>query len=153
MLMADPAAALRETRRALRDGGRVSFAVWASPEQNQGAFIPGRVMVERGLMPPPEPRAPGIFAMGDPARIRELVTGAGFEEPDIEQVTVKWRYAGPDEHWEKTIKLAAPIAEALKPLSEDERDQVRRAVTAEIEPLLSGDGSGIDGVVHVVLAR
>lgn len=153
MLMADPAAALRETQRVLRDGGRVAFAVWGPPDQNKWAFIPGRVMVERGLLPPPEPGAPGIFAMGDPARIRELVTGAGFGEPDIEQVTVNWSYAGPEEHWDKTIKLAAPIAEALKPLSPEERDQVRAAVAAEVEPLLAGDSSEIDGLVHVVLAR
>ena len=29
MLMADPAAALAETRRVLRDGGRLAFSVWA----------------------------------------------------------------------------------------------------------------------------
>jgi SAM-dependent methyltransferase len=153
MLMADPAAALRETRRVLRDGGRVSFAVWALPEQNQWAFIPGRVMVERGLMPPPEPGAPGIFAMGDPERIRELVTGAGFGEPSIEQVAVKWPYSSPDGHWEKTIRLAAPIAEALKPVSPEEQDQVRAAVAEEVGPRLAGDGEGMDGLVHVVVAR
>jgi SAM-dependent methyltransferase len=153
MLMADPAAALRETRRVLRGGGTAVFAVWGPPDQNKWAFIPGRVMVERGLMPPPEPGAPGIFAMGDPTRIAELVTGAGFDEPSIEQLPVKWEYASVDEHWRKTIKLAAPITEALKPLSPEEQDEVRATVAAEIEPLLAGDGSGVDGLVHVVLAR
>jgi ubiquinone/menaquinone biosynthesis C-methylase UbiE len=32
MLMADPAAALRETRRVLRASGRLAFAAWATPE-------------------------------------------------------------------------------------------------------------------------
>ena len=31
MLMADPAAALKETRRVLRDGGPLAFAVWQDP--------------------------------------------------------------------------------------------------------------------------
>ena len=39
MLMADPAAALRETRRVLRDGGRLSFAVWSTPDRNPWAAI------------------------------------------------------------------------------------------------------------------
>ena len=33
MLMADPAAALKETRRVLRDGGPLAFAVWSSPHR------------------------------------------------------------------------------------------------------------------------
>ena len=33
MLMADPAAALAETRRVLKPGGRLSFAVVGAPEQ------------------------------------------------------------------------------------------------------------------------
>src|SRR5919198_878958 len=85
MLMADPAAALAETRRVLKEGGRLSFGVWTAPEENQWAFVPGRVLVQRGHLPAPEPGTPGIFAMADPERIRELVTGAGFGEPEIEQ--------------------------------------------------------------------
>jgi SAM-dependent methyltransferase len=153
MLMADPAAALAETRRVLTDDGRVAFAVWATPDKNLWAFIPGLVLVERGHMPPPEPGAPGIFAMGDPERIRELVTEAGFDGPSIEQVQVKWDYGDADTHWEKTIKLAAPIAEAVNALSPEERDEVRAAVAERVEPLLADDGAGIDGLVHVVLAR
>ena len=34
MLMADPAAALRETRRVLRDGSTLAFAVWQTPDRN-----------------------------------------------------------------------------------------------------------------------
>jgi SAM-dependent methyltransferase len=152
MLMADPAAALAETRRVLRDSGRVAFAVWAGPDQNLWAFIPGLVLVERGHMQPPEPGAPGIFAMGDPQRISELVTGAGFGEPEIEQVRIKWRYAGTEEHWEKTIKLAAPIAEVVNGLDDEEREQVRATVAERIEEAMGDGGSGVDGVVHVVVA-
>ena len=41
MLMADPAAALSETRRVLREGCRLSFAVWAGPDRNLGRRSPG----------------------------------------------------------------------------------------------------------------
>ena len=151
MLMADPAAALAETRRVLRDGGRLAFAVWAAPEQNPWAAIPGMVLVEGGHLPPPEPGAPGIFAMADPGRIRELVTGAGFGEPSIDQVPVEWGYTDAAEHWEKTNKLAAPIAEAVSGLPADERDRVRTTVGERIEQLL--DGPGANGLTHVIVAE
>ncbi len=55
MLMADRVAALRETRRVLRNGGRLVFAVWAEPLRNPWVLVPGSVLMERGAMPPTGP--------------------------------------------------------------------------------------------------
>jgi SAM-dependent methyltransferase len=151
MLMADPAAALGETRRVLKDGGRLAFAVWAAPDKNLWAAIPGMVLVGRGHMPPPEPGAPGIFAMADPDRISELVTGAGFGEPQIEQVPVKWSYDTTEKHWEMTIKLAAPIAAVVNGAPDEEREAIRTQVAGLVDEQLAG-GADIDGLVHVVSA-
>jgi ubiquinone/menaquinone biosynthesis C-methylase UbiE len=148
MLMADPAKALGETRRVLRDGGRLVFGVWSAPDENQWAFVPGRVLVQRGHLPAPEPEQPGIFAMADPDRVRALVTGAGFSEPEIEQVDMEWPYADAGEHWSFTRKLAGPLADAVAQLDEDEQESVRLEVESEIEALLA-DGP-VAGRVHVV---
>ncbi len=148
MLMADPAAAMAETRRVLRDGDRLAFAVWAAPDKNMWAAIPGMTMVGLGHLPPPEPGAPGIFALADPARITELVTGAGFAEPRIEQVAVEWGYDSPELHWEKTLKLAAPIADAFNDLDDAGQAEVRETVAARVTEAIAGDG--INGLVHVV---
>src|SRR5262245_22716805 len=90
MLMADRVAALAETRRVLRAGGRVAFSVWGGPERNPWAVITRRALTEHGHLSQPEPNAPGIFAMADPEHIRDLVTAAGFSEPRIEEVTLAW---------------------------------------------------------------
>ena len=87
--------------------------------------------------------------MADPGRIRELVTGAGFGEPEIEQVEIAWPYADVDDHWNFTMKLAGPLADKIRTLDEDEREAVRSAVRSEIEPLLA-DGGSATGRVHVV---
>ena len=70
MLMADPAAALRETRRVLRPGGRVALAVWDAIEHNPWALLPAQELIERGLARRPTRGAsrPGPFALGEPER-------------------------------------------------------------------------------------
>ena len=78
MLVADPAAALAETRRVLRPGGRLALSVWGAPERNPWASIGGMILIERGHMPPPEPGAPGVFSMATEEHTRALLDGAGF---------------------------------------------------------------------------
>jgi SAM-dependent methyltransferase len=152
MLMADPAAAFGETRRVLRDGGRLAFSVWAGPDRNPWAFIPGGVLVARGHMPPPEEGAPGIFTMGDPGRIRELVTGAGFSEVEIEELPVGWDYPSLEDYWTFLTETAGPMALALAELSEDDRAEVRAAIEEQAGPRLEEDPKALNGVCLNVIA-
>ena len=133
MLMADPATALKETNRVLRPEGRLVFVVWATPDKNLWAATPGMVMVERGAMPPPEPGAPGIFALADHDRIRELVTAAGFADPKIEEVPFIFEYEDLDLHWRATTELAGPLAAALAQLPADEQQAVKDEVGSRLE--------------------
>jgi ubiquinone/menaquinone biosynthesis C-methylase UbiE len=128
MLMADPAAALRETRRVLRDDGRLAFAVWSTPDRNLWAAIPAMTLVQRGHVPPPDPTAPGIFALALPERIRELVTGAGFADPEIEEIGFAFHYADDDDLWDALVSLAGPLARAVNALPDDEREATRAAI-------------------------
>jgi SAM-dependent methyltransferase len=141
MLMADPAAALRETRRVLRDGGPLAFAVWAPPDRNPWAAVPGMTLVQRGHMPPPEPGAPGIFAMGDPDRIRELVTGAGFSDPQIDEIQFEFRYSDADDLWGSLVELAGPLATVIDDLDDGEREATRAAIMENMAPFRAEDGS------------
>jgi ubiquinone/menaquinone biosynthesis C-methylase UbiE len=152
MLMADPDAALSETRRVLRTSGRLAFAVWSTADRNPWAAIPGQTMVELGHAPRPEPGAPGPFAMGEPDRIRELVRGAGFGDPEIEEVPVPWGYADADDHWRRVTTLSATMGERLAELSEQDREQVREVVRERVEARFAQGPDGMDGVALVVTA-
>ncbi|HEX2127796.1 MAG TPA: methyltransferase domain-containing protein [Solirubrobacterales bacterium] len=152
MLMADPAAALGETRRVLREGGRLSFSVWGPPEHNPWASVPGGAMVELGHVPPPQPGDPGILAMSDPARIRELVTGAGFGEPRIKQVEVTWPIADLEGFHRFIDELAGPLKLRLDSLSEEDRAAAWEEIERRIAPILER-GNGIEGLCHNVVAE
>ena len=137
MLMADPAAALQETHRVLRSGGRLVCAVFAGPEQNPWAALPSRVLQERGHIPPPEAGAPGILALADSDRLRRLFTEAGFAEPAIEAVPFGFRFAGIDDYWEFLNDAAGAIAMVLGRLDQDERERIRGEIAAQLGPFES----------------
>ena len=88
MLMADPAAALRETRRVLRPGGRVALAVWDRRERNPWSTVPTEVLVSFGLAEPPNPAEPGPYSMSDPDLVAEMLEEAGFTEIRIDALDV-----------------------------------------------------------------
>jgi ubiquinone/menaquinone biosynthesis C-methylase UbiE len=139
MLMADPEAALGETHRVLRDGGRLAAAVFAGPDENPWAALPSRILQQRGHIPPPEAGAPGILALADRDRLRRLFTDAGFANPVIEEVEFGFRFTEIDDYWAFLNSAAGAIAMILADLGEDERGRVRGEIA---ERLGSFDRSG-----------
>jgi ubiquinone/menaquinone biosynthesis C-methylase UbiE len=152
MLMADPAAALAETRRVLRHGGRLSCAVFGGPEQNPWAALPSRVLQERGHLPPPEVGAPGILALADNVRLRRLFAEAGFSEPQIEEIAITWRFADTEDYWEFLTGAAGAIAMVLGQLDESERGRVREQIVEQVTPFESAGGIALPGVSLVASA-
>jgi SAM-dependent methyltransferase len=133
MLMADPAAALAETRRVLRPGGRLTLAVWGALERNPFFGIIGVSLGQRGHIPPPEPPpAPGAFSMASSERTEGLLRGAGFAEVRTEEVPGRFLVPDVDEYLSLIADTAGPIAFALRGLAKPDR----AGVEADVEDSL-----------------
>lgn len=85
MFFDDAVAAFTNLRRALRQGGRLGFVCWRTPEHNAwvtelrdaaAAIVP--------LPPAPDPDAPGPFSLARAERISSVLSHAGFVGATIE---------------------------------------------------------------------
>jgi SAM-dependent methyltransferase len=153
MLMADPEGALNETRRVLRDGGRLALSVWGGAEENPWADIPRRAIDEHIGAAPPDPTAPGIFALADPQRTRALLEAAGFEVRRMEDVQLRWRFEDFDAYWRYLNEVAGRIAVALEAMSDEDRHAVRGRLEQAAEPYRVNGGYEFPGVAQNTLAR
>jgi len=152
MLTADPAAALAETRRVLRPGGRLALAVWGPLERNPFFAAVVGSLVRGGHIPLPGPGMPGPFSMDSAERTRGLLDGVGFEQVRVEEVPVRFRFADLDEYLAITADTSGPIAIALCGLGEDDRDAVGAELRGAFAPFADAEGYELPGVALAALA-
>jgi SAM-dependent methyltransferase len=153
MLMADPAAALSETRRVLHQGGRITLAVWGAPVRNPFWGIIGISLGQRGLIPPLEPPpAPGIFSMASAARTTALLNGAGFGDVRTEEVPVHFGLPDVDEYLSLIADTAGPVALTLRRLSDTERAAVKADVEDSLAGFATASGYELPGVTLCAVA-
>lgn len=152
MLMPHPATALAETRRVLRPGGRLVFAVWASGELNPWITAAGRILVARGHMPPPEPGEPGMFVLGNREELRALVEAAGFTDVEIAEVPVQTEYRDVDDYIRRSNEMGGMFTRAWSAAGEDEREAMTEEFRAAFDPFAAESGYTLPGVALCIRA-
>jgi len=152
MLVADPAAAFRETRRVLRAGGRLALAVWCSAERNPWISIAGRMLVARGHVPSPEPGLPGIFSMASEEHTRELLEEAGFTGVRMEEVPVRFTYRDVDDYVRRASDTGGVFAKVFREVSQDEREAIKAQLGEEFAPFAVEGGYELPGIALAAVA-
>ena len=141
MLLVDPSAAAQEIRRVLRPGGRAALSVWDVPEHNPWATIPGRALAELGHAPAPDPDAPGMFALGAPGRLEQLLASSGFLDVLVERVDLSRTPPSVDAYLEGTLDLSTPFRDTVAELSKAQWQEVVSRIVSLAEPFTEADGS------------
>jgi SAM-dependent methyltransferase len=142
MFALDRDAALRETRRVLRPGGRLALAAWSAPERNPFAAIPRRALVDAGLVDGFELGAgPGMFELADPAALRALLEDAGFAEVVVEQLALTLPYDDVEDLIATTRDLSPAFADVVTPLNARQREDLVARLAAATAPFAAPDGT------------
>jgi SAM-dependent methyltransferase len=141
MLIVDPEAAAQEIRRILRPGGRAALAVWDAPERNPWAVIPNRTMIELGHAQPPDPEAPGMFALAADGALSELLLGAGFGDVVIAPVALERHYDALQGYIDETVDMSPIFGATFRELDPEAQSRIVEAITAAAQPYTADDGS------------
>ena len=155
MFFADPARSFANLRKALKVGGRLAFACWREARQNPFFILPLR---EAGKHAPPlpetDPTAPGPFAFANEARVRRILSEAGFAGIALEPHDLELDIATG-----RGLDTALRAAMTLGPTSrmlDGQSEAVRAAATADIRKALAaharGDSVPLGAAIWIVTA-
>jgi SAM-dependent methyltransferase len=151
MFFGDPVAAFANLARALKPEGRMVLLVWQTIDENPW-FTAFREAIALGRdLPSPPAGGPGPFALGDPDRVRALLTAAGFAEPELRGVREP-TYYGPDVATAERY-VSAMLGGLLDELDDAGRAEAGAALRATLQERLGPDGVTYPSAMWIITAR
>jgi SAM-dependent methyltransferase len=156
MFFEDPTAAFANIRRAARADGRMAFVCWRTLAENDWAS--GVAGVLRDLLPPappPDPYAPGPFALADRDRVRSILDQSGWSDVRIEPLDrdmVQFAAGTLDDAVARSLRIG-PGARALAGASDQLRAEAAVVVRDYLAAQFTPNGVISHGAVWLVTSR
>jgi ubiquinone/menaquinone biosynthesis C-methylase UbiE len=140
MLIPEREKALAGIHRALKPGSRFAAIVLSTAEKLPHTSEPLAIARRHAGLPPAPFEDPGLFALGDPAVLRNVFEQASFREVTVETVPSFQRFpsfAAAMEHRRNSLPEIRPL---LEQMSDAEREVVWREIETVIRQFERGDG-------------
>lgn len=149
MFFANPVAAMRNVRQALRPGGALVMVVWRRKLDNEWMYRSEEV-VDRHVPKPDAEESdaltcgPGPFSMANADTTSDILKAAGFEQIGLRRVDIDM-FVGQDPEEAVEVSLAlGPAAETVR-LAGDDAERVRPLIEQDLltlaEDYRDGDGA------------
>jgi len=112
--VARPERAAAEAHRVLAPGGGIALSVWDVPARARLIGVLVDAVAEVGAGPPAHvPEGPPFFRFSDDDEFRGLLSGAGFEEVAVEEISFAHHATSSDQLWDgltgATVRMAALV--------------------------------------------
>ncbi|MCV2890090.1 class I SAM-dependent methyltransferase [Ruegeria aquimaris] len=156
MFFSDNVAAFANIARALKPGGRMTFAAWGPLAGNPWFYIPHRAATDRlGQMPKVDRNAPGPLAFHDIDRVTGLMAKAGLADIEARASDLNLTPPGGLTGASALCTRLGPAARVLAHFDGSEADEaaIRDAVSAALEPYVEDGRVLMPATINLFQAR
>jgi SAM-dependent methyltransferase len=154
MFFKSPEAAFANLRRAVKPGGRLTFACWRDKTDNPWLVTAMKVAGQYiELPPPPEVGEPGPFSFADEGHVRPIVEGAGWADVAFERHDTKLHLGSDAEDATKFIMQMGPASPLVAEADEKTQAAVFGDLKAAMAPHAGPQGVQMEASIWIVTAK
>ena len=134
MFFVDPATAVREALRVIREDGYVSFVVWGPKEANPFFSAVTDVIDQFVEVPPQDPDAPETFRFAAPGKLVGVLENAGAK--NVIERRLNFQIEAPisfEQFWELRTEMSGTLRDKMARLTPTQRPTVKRTVADAVQ--------------------
>jgi ubiquinone/menaquinone biosynthesis C-methylase UbiE len=136
----DQQKALKEMRRVLKVGGKVTAIVYSTPEKNKFFSVLVSIIRNRAKLPPHLPGQPGPFSLGAEGVIEKAFSQAGFKNVKAVRIDSPLMLSSAKECVRFERESFGALHQMLSGLSDAEKESVWAEIEKELQTFESENG-------------